>query len=62
MPIISTIWRRRATSSAQDLGLLVEHRPRLGTHLLGEARDQVGVEPVGLGQTADRARVGWAKD
>ena len=46
----------------QDLGLLVEHRPRFGPHLLGEARDQVGVKPVGLGQTADRARVGWAKD
>jgi hypothetical protein len=39
----------------QDLGLLIEHRPRLGAHLLGEARDQLGVEPVGLGQAADSA-------
>jgi hypothetical protein len=46
MPIISTTWRLRATSSGR------------GADALGEQRDRLGVEPVGLGEPAGGAGEG----
>ena len=51
---LSTICRRRATSSPR-WRRLVRQRPRLRLHRLGEVRDRLGVQPVGLGQPTSGA-------
>ena len=55
MPIISTIWRRRATSSARIRACSSAAVAARGAPL-GEEGEQLGIQPIGLGQSPGCAR------